>query len=173
MARFVTGDLHFYHDNIIRYACRPFASTADMNRTLRDNWNACVADSDTVYVLGDFAMFRWDKEHDVEMTFRDLRGRKRLLRGNHDKQYVLDLPWEAVADEEVVDDVTLLHDGGKYEGIGNQPVFCSHVHEVWKMRANLLNVGVDVWHFQPVEFGKAVAYWEYRYAYWKAHGRDA
>jgi len=85
---------------------------------------------------------------------------------------VLDLLWEAVEKEEAVDGVILLHDGEKYTGV-DAPVFCSHVHDVWKMRGNLLNVGVDVGHFRPVAFDRALEYWKYRYDYYQRTRRDA
>ncbi|GEM_PF-7019302 len=68
--------------------------------------------------------------------------------------------------------VILLHDGKKYANL-DLPVFCSHVHDVWKMRGNLLNVGVDVWHLRPVAFDRALEYWKYRDEYYTRAGRDA
>ncbi len=167
----LTGDTHFYHANIIRYTCRPFLDVSDMARVLCSNWNELVSSNDVVYVLGDFAMAR-GHEDEVRGTFDTLRGRKRLLKGNHDKRFVLDLPWETIGNEEVVDGVILRHEGEKYAGL-DVPVFCSHVHDVWKMRGNALNVGVDVWHFRPVAFDQALEYWKYRYEYYRRTGRDA
>jgi calcineurin-like phosphoesterase family protein len=111
----VTGDTHFYHANIIRYTCRPFSDVSQMVEALGANWNGAVTQDDTVYVLGDFAMDR-GYEHEVQHTFETLHGHKRLLGGNHDRRFVLDLPWEAVENEEAVDGMILLHDGEKHAG---------------------------------------------------------
>ena len=55
MALWLTSDLHFGHENIIRYCDRPFADVDAMNRALVDRWNEVVGDDDVVWVLGDFA----------------------------------------------------------------------------------------------------------------------
>lgn len=53
MSIFFTADLHFWHENIIQYCQRPFASADEMNSALISNWNARVTPDDTVYILGD------------------------------------------------------------------------------------------------------------------------
>jgi calcineurin-like phosphoesterase family protein len=93
---YFTGDLHLGHANIIKFTGRPFQKNGvllidEMDNTLINNWNARIGDRDTVYVLGDFCMWR-DKKA-PERYFRRLRGRKILIAGNHDKQATLALPW--------------------------------------------------------------------------------
>ncbi len=56
MATWFTADLHLGHRNIIDYCDRPFADVDAMNRALIDNWNHAVAEDDTVWVVGDFAL---------------------------------------------------------------------------------------------------------------------
>lgn len=79
---FFIADLHLGHKNIIEYCNRPFNSIDDMNIALIDNWNKMVGDDDKVFMLGDFALssneniIRWGKA---------LRGKKVLVRGNHDR----------------------------------------------------------------------------------------
>ena len=51
---FFTADPHFGHANIIRSCSRPFKDAEEMDRTLIDNWNACVGEEDAVFILGDF-----------------------------------------------------------------------------------------------------------------------
>ena len=55
---YLTSDLHFNHENILRYEpeSRPFTSIKEMNETLIRNWNNVVKVTDTLYVLGDFFM---------------------------------------------------------------------------------------------------------------------
>ena len=49
-----TADLHFGHENIIKFCSRPFDSVEAMNKALINNWNQAVGYDDDVYVLGDF-----------------------------------------------------------------------------------------------------------------------
>jgi predicted phosphohydrolase len=55
-------------------------------RRLRENWNGIVGESDTVVIAGDIS---WGKSletvlPDLEFISRELRGRKIILKGNHD-----------------------------------------------------------------------------------------
>lgn len=79
---FLIGDLHFYHQNIIKYCSRPYKDTDDMNEQLIKNWNSVVRKNDIVYVVGDFALC--GKNKIIEIGQR-LNGRKRLIMGNHDQ----------------------------------------------------------------------------------------
>ena len=149
-----------------------------MNAGLEHNWNAMIEPQDTVYCLGDFAFLSAAYQLDGMNLFKRLAGHKHLVKGNHDRGLVLTLGWEKIHLEPVLlDGVVLTHHGDDYMRVNQNrdkvPIFCAHVHEVWKQRANLLNVGVDVWHFRPVLFETAKEYWQYRFAYWQAHGRDA
>jgi len=82
--RFFTSDLHFGHQNIIKYADRPFSSVDEMNETLIENWNSVVRPGveDEVWVLGDFAM---GKIADTLPLAKRLNGFKLLVPGNHDR----------------------------------------------------------------------------------------
>ena len=79
---FFTADLHLGHSNIIKYCNRPFQTVEEMNEKLIQNWNDTVSDKDDIYVVGDFA-FMGTKQ--TEEFLKQLKGRKYLLRGNHDK----------------------------------------------------------------------------------------
>ena len=56
MATWFTADLHLGHSNIIDYCGRPFANVDAMSRALIDNWNQAIAEDDTIWVIGDFAL---------------------------------------------------------------------------------------------------------------------
>lgn len=75
---FVISDTHFGHENIIRFCNRPFADADEMDSVLISNWNKVVSDQDIVYHLGD-VYFR-----NPENVLKYLKGRKRLILGNHD-----------------------------------------------------------------------------------------
>ena len=82
MKRFVIADLHFGHENIIKYCNRPFKDVTHMNETIIANWNNKVSSGDLVYILGDFSM-KFDMEKTKNLLNR-LNGRKVLIMGNHD-----------------------------------------------------------------------------------------
>ena len=80
----VWSDLHLGHDNIIRYANRPFADAAQMDASLYDSWEATVGSDEDLVFVGDVAMGRavapqtWQRIRDGQ------GGRKHLVIGNHD-----------------------------------------------------------------------------------------
>src|ERR1700677_1793896 len=77
-----TSDPHFWHKNIIRLCNRPFSSVEEMHKQLIAHWNNVVSDEDTVYVLGDVFFCGAQKAHEI---LNQLKGKKILVRGNHDK----------------------------------------------------------------------------------------
>ena len=82
---YFTSDLHLGHEAVIRMQNRPFANADDMNRVLIGNYNSVVHKDDTVYLLGDIC-FRIGVEKSNELI-SSLKGKKYLIRGNHDKKY--------------------------------------------------------------------------------------
>lgn len=78
---YFTSDLHFYHDNVIQFAHRPFADREEMHQTLIQNWNETVSIQDEIYILGDFTMKGPTYAMDI---LSQLKGKKYLIKGNHD-----------------------------------------------------------------------------------------
>lgn len=77
---FFTSDLHFGHNNIMRFCNRPFKSIEEMDEALIQKWNSVVSKNDLVFDLGDFAFapnWRWK-----EILGR-LNGHHYLILGNH------------------------------------------------------------------------------------------
>lgn len=81
---YFTADTHFGHDNVIRFCNRPFSCAAEMDEALIANWNGRVKGNDTVYILGDM-FFR---STNFEEILKRLKGRKRLIVGNHDGSWM-------------------------------------------------------------------------------------
>lgn len=77
----ITSDTHFGHENIIKYADRPFKDVDEMDEALIENWNSVVKEGDKVYHLGDVWMSNGEKAY---KNIRRLNGKKRLVLGNHD-----------------------------------------------------------------------------------------
>ncbi len=177
MATCFTADLHLGHENIIGYCDRPFANAQAMNRSLVDGWNDVVEPDDTVWVLGDVALGRIS---DTLAMVSLLNGRKLLLAGNHDRCWAghgcraedwteryLGAGFAEVHQGHVqlrVAARTVLachfpyrgdsHDRDRYTE--HRPadrgdwLLHGHVHERWRQRGRMINVGVDVWGYRPV-----------------------
>jgi calcineurin-like phosphoesterase family protein len=179
MTNWFTADLHIGHQNIIRYCNRPFTDVTEMDAALVERWNSAVADGDTVYVLGDFALGNLD---DSLAVGAQLRGQKHLVVGNHDRCFRASPGrWERMA-QRYVDGAGFIdihprtielkiggtrvlashfpyQDDGDDRHLSHRPVddgttwlLHGHVHDRWKIRADqrMINVGVDVWGFAPV-----------------------
>lgn len=80
--KFYISDLHFGHENIIKYEQRPFKNVNEMDREMIKRWNSKVTDEDEVYILGDFAM--GNPEY-VSGILSQLKGQKHIILGNHDR----------------------------------------------------------------------------------------
>lgn len=177
---FFTSDLHFGHENIIKYCKRPYDSVESMNEGLISNWNEVVGPKDQVVVLGDVAMGRW--KDNLRLVTR-CNGRKFLVPGNHDrcwgqhkkpqlKEFVdagfivlLDqIPFPLYPDPDKLSIywVDLCHlpyeedsrHGDKFAGMhpkdAGRWLLHGHVHDTWKVKDRQINVGVDVWDYKPV-----------------------
>ena len=79
---FFIADPHFGHENIIKYEKRPFLNVEEMDRFLIEKWNSIVKNNDEVFVLGDFSFYTKAK---TKQICNELKGRKYLIKGNHDK----------------------------------------------------------------------------------------
>ena len=82
---YYTSDLHLGHANVIRHCDRPFTNTDEMDSALVENWNARVHRNDTVYIVGDF-LFR--AKRPAAEYLSELKGKKHLIIGNHDKYWM-------------------------------------------------------------------------------------
>lgn len=83
---FVTADLHLFHNNMLKWESMPyrniFTNTHEMHQKMIENWNSVVNDNDIVYILGDICFRNGKYAIDI---LKQLKGRKRLILGNHDK----------------------------------------------------------------------------------------
>jgi len=80
---YVTSDLHFHHNNILKYG-RTFNSVKDMDEALILEINSKVKQFDVVYHLGDFIFKRTDINAFYEL-FEQLNGKWIFILGNHDE----------------------------------------------------------------------------------------
>ncbi|MFC6259507.1 metallophosphoesterase family protein [Levilactobacillus fujinensis] len=91
--QYFTSDTHFFHADLLGdndFAPRPFSSVEEMNQTIIDNWNARVAPTDTVYHLGDIALYftkpAVKSDEAVTDVLSQLNGHLELIKGNHDSR---------------------------------------------------------------------------------------
>lgn len=76
---FVISDTHYGHNPIIDYADRPL----DHEEIMNERWKETVKPDDLILHLGDVVFGKAVVFPDM---FRDLPGKKYLIRGNHDKR---------------------------------------------------------------------------------------
>lgn len=80
------SDPHFYHHNICKFTnydgtkVRPWDNAVEMTEDMIKWYNEMVDEGDRVYILGDVAF----KATDMRNSVSRLKGRKVLVKGNHD-----------------------------------------------------------------------------------------
>ena len=161
--KYYIADTHFGHENIIKLCGRPFADAEEMDRVIIENWNSVVNDNDDVYIVGDFSH---KSEKPVTGYLKQLKGRKHLIAGNHDKIITADPEassyFASISQMEVVRDhghtVFLCHYPvaewpGYYDGFYH---FFGHIHKTRNEACMFMeglekayNVGADLLGFTP------------------------
>lgn len=174
---FFTSDLHFGHENAIRFDNRPFKTVEEMDAELVRKWNSKVGKSDLVYVLGD--MIWKSRNGDAEQLIRSLNGQIILIKGNHDRFLHNAKAKNALAGVKDYDDICVtLEDGTKRRCIlshGFFPMYYGHRHQAIHLHGHshqteesvfefmiqsllreqgltpeIYNVGCMYWNYEPV-----------------------
>ena len=159
------SDTHFGHDSIIDLCNRPFESTNEMEILMIELWNAKVSGNDTVFIIGDL----FYRHKDPENVLKHLKGKKRLIKGNHDNSWMSKGDFSKYFQS--VDSYLEISDGKRNIVLCHYPLMTwkhpqktymvhGHVHnrtgtEYWTLIKNnprILNAGVDVNGFSPVTF---------------------
>lgn len=136
-----------------------------MDEALVENWNSRVKGNDTVFILGDL-FFRSDNAEEI---LRRLKGKKRLLVGNHDRSWMTKVDVSRYFAS--IDLMLELSDGRHALTLCHYPLLTwkhakksymvhGHIHndtgsDFWPLlaaRDNVLNAGVDINSYQPVTF---------------------
>ena len=158
MNTFFTSDAHLF-DNRFKQLFRPFDSTEQYIKTIRDNWNGVVGEKDVVYCVGDIL---YDESR---MSILDtFNGKKHLIRGNHEKlndsEY---LKYFTSVQNNTVITMTSNDKAEKFY-VNHYPTkdslkmynIVGHVHGAWKVQKNMINVSVDCWNYTPVSSSQIV-----------------
>jgi len=174
---YFTSDLHFGHENVIRFDDRPFASVEEMDAELIRRWNAKVDRGDLVYVLGD--MIWKTKNDDALNIIKSLNGQIILIKGNHDRFLSNAKAKNALAAVKDYDDICVMledgttrrcvlshyfipmYNGHRYQGIhlhGHSHFTDEADFEIdlaeqlnnQGIRNEIYNVGCMYWNYEPV-----------------------
>lgn len=166
---YFTADTHFGHANVIKLCNRPFENIEAMNEAMVIAWNERVKGNDTVYIVGDM-FFRCS---DPESILARLKGKKRLIVGNHDGSWMskVDLSKYFCS----VDHFLEISDGVHALTLCHYPLLTwkhekrsymihGHIHAdtssdyfpLIAKRENILNAGADINGFQPITFEELV-----------------
>jgi calcineurin-like phosphoesterase family protein len=174
-----SSDFHMGHRNVVGYCKRPFLFDYSlgfddkykynfdvdlMDETIIANYNHVVKPQDTVYLLGDIMMGSNTKERMPALRKR-LNGNITVVLGNHDKsaKFMLECGFD-----QVVKEIDTAIDGKRVFMRHHPPerpeakwgiydvILVGHVHEKWSQRGKVINVGVDVRNFTPVNWKEIV-----------------
>ena len=150
--RYFTSDLHLNETRIGAFNpfFRPFKSVEEQNDTIIRNINEIVRPQDTLYMVGDIVM-------DLEgvALLNDIRCKNRVLvLGNYDTDKIDALRGHF---QSMSDDLELTI-GGVDCYLNHYPVkrrpdrfnIVGHIHGLWKVKPNTINVSTDAWHCRPV-----------------------
>lgn len=157
MKTWITADWHL-GENRFDLMGRPFTTPEEHVDTLIKNHNAVVGKDDTVVVVGDVC---YQKEPTYLPYVARFNGRKVLLRGNHDRVFTDEQlkPFfnkivpegEGIRMTDVQGQIPLYITHYPTEGVKDAFNLVGHIHGAWKYQLNMLNIGVDVHHFRPVD----------------------
>ena len=168
-----TSDTHFGSERILELSKRPFKNVSEMDGTMIENWNNCVAPNDIVYHLGDFGDY-YCREflngeivlilgnyelNDIDngvITIERLRQVGFILNANLTEHFIY--PNKPVNNTFVSENsIWMTH----------KPEDCrkdrfnlfGHIHGLQKVKRYGLNVGVDCHYFKPINF-EEVLWWK-------------
>lgn len=167
MATYFTADTHFGDADLVRRRRTMFGSVEAHDAALVRAWNAVVGPDDAIWHLGDFAA-EASRAH-CAAVFARLNGVKRLVRGNHDTNRVLDLPWAAAPVESAR--LTVTDEAGaswrlflSHYAHRSWPGFWrearhlyGHTHACLPDTSRSCDVGVDACAYRPVDLAAVLA----------------
>ena len=185
MKIFFTGDLHFGHENVLKFDNRPFTTVEEMDAELIRRWNNKVSKGDLVYVLGD--MIWKTSNNDAQSLIKSLNGQIILIKGNHDRFLHNAKAKAALAGLKDYDDICVtLKDGTTRRVILSHyfiPMYNGHRYQAIHLHAHshfteesdyeiefaeqlnqmgcrnqIYNVGCMYWNYEPVTLDEILAH---------------
>ena len=158
----VTADLHFGHERMLEVTERPWRNSDKHDNALIRNACELVGKDDLFIVNGDLTMMGSDRMNYVEKIVRRLPGRKVLVFGNHDRLkplHYVDMGFMVAATSLILPGGIFIAHDPAWATVWpkDKPMLCGHVHELFLAIRNVVNVGVDMWDYKPVELETAMA----------------
>ena len=162
MNRWIISDLHFNHNNIIKYCNRPFENVDEMNTKIISNWNSIVGKDDIVYNLGDFG---FGSKEEIKKLRAQLHGQQFLILGNHDNhpmQWYYDCGFNKVYDKPIlIEDFILLSHAPINKLTSNMPFIniYGHVHTnngMQSMYETGICVCVELTNYYPINLDEMI-----------------
>jgi calcineurin-like phosphoesterase family protein len=153
---FVISDTHFGHSKFLTFKdvndelIRKFSSVEEMDETMIENWNKVVKDKDIVYHCGDVYM------NDGHKNLARLKGRKRLVVGNHDnlksehlhKHFEKIMMWRVFKEHNCVLTHVPIHDSALHIKVDYN--IHGHIHEKLSPTNDHINVCVEHHNYTPI-----------------------
>jgi calcineurin-like phosphoesterase family protein len=128
---FFTSDIHFFHDNIIKYCNRPWANVNDMTAGIIENWNNKVPNDDChVFIVGDLAMGGIRRASELASCLSKMKGVKHLVPGNHDTYlFKSDECMSQLVIQQPLTEIYIEDDGARH---GRQSIIlCHYAMKIW------------------------------------------
>ncbi len=155
---YFTSDTHFGDERLNLYGRDLVCKTPEeMDEYIIKRWNETVKPEDTVYHLGDVAM----SADALATVLPFLNGKKILIKGNYDDKIDDEILNEYF--DEVYKNYKLKHENtlfflNHYPEKGDDMMFniVGHIHGLWKVQRNMVNVGCDAWHFKPISIDQVM-----------------
>ena len=158
---FFTSDLHFQDERLNLYSRDlVFHNFKEFDDHIIKIWNEKINKEDLVILVGDISMTR-----DGLNYLTKLNGEKWLVKGNYDNSIEnggtakYEISDEILSEffTKIVDDLEIKI-GEELVYVNHYPTnrkpqcmnICGHIHGTWKVKRNIINVGTDAWHFNPV-----------------------
>ena len=159
MTTWFTTDEHLDDESIIGICGRPWTHPEAMSVGIINNVNDMLKEGDVLYHIGDWC------RHNIMMTLRcqQLMAMYKkgithhLILGNHDRLppfgYV-EMGFTSVHTSLIVGGLALVHDPCVFDIVkGKYILACGHGHGLFKNMEGVVNVGVDLHDYKPIELG--------------------
>ena len=150
--KYFTSDEHHGHTNMIKYVHRPFKNIDEMTKIIIEKHNSTVTKNDETWHLGDFFWGHSDIRNIIRILTK-LNGQHHLVLGNHDEFKPFAYVRAGFITKHTAvefDDVVYIHDPAASCVRRDKIWLCGHVHDLFVVQKNVINVGVDVHDFFPI-----------------------
>jgi calcineurin-like phosphoesterase family protein len=168
---YVISDTHFLQESILSFKDidgnfirgSKFSSIDEMDEYIIEKWNSVIKDGDIVYHLGD--VFVGDV-HKFDILWKRLKGRKRLIIGNHDnidffingKYFQKIMYWRKFPEFNLHLTHSPIHSYSlhNFESDKIMKNVHGHLHQNIIPDPNYINVSVDVTDYTPINIEELI-----------------